>query len=268
MNRTDAQKLSKQTLDDLAVQLESGKSDALVTFLDAMARFHSYSFGNVMMILAQKPDATRVAGIRTWNQLGRFVRKGEKGIGIFAPMRFKGEENPKTGEPEGDRLGFRVVHVFDVSQTDGELLPEPVAVSGDAARHLDDLKQVVSRKGIRLEYSDALGTALGSSSKGTIKLAPSLTSAEEFAVLAHELAHELMHVDRKELDRRRAELEAEAVACVLCRYAGLDSGTAHSDYIQLYQGGKESLSASLDAIQKTASEIIESMSQEPEALAA
>src|SRR5688572_15977063 len=132
MNRTDAQKLSKQTLDDLAAQLEGGKSESLITFLDAMARFHSYSFGNVMMILAQKPDAKRVAGLRTWNQLGRFVRKGEKGIGIFAPMRFKADENPKTGETDGDRIGFRVVHVFDISQTDGEPLPETENVAGDA----------------------------------------------------------------------------------------------------------------------------------------
>jgi antirestriction protein ArdC len=268
MNRTDAQKISKQTLDDLAAQLDAGKSESLLAFLDAAARFHSYSFGNVMMIFAQRPDATRVAGVRTWNRLGRFVRKGEKGIGIFAPMRFKADGPTAAGESERDRIGFRVVHVFDVSQTDGGPLPETEAVAGDAERHLDDLKQLVSRRGIKLEYSEALGTALGSSSKGTIKLALSLTPAEEFAVLAHELAHELMHVDRKGLDRRRAELEAEAVACVLCRYAGLDSGTAHSDYIQLYQGGKESLTDSLDAIQKTASEIIESMSQEPEALAA
>lgn len=268
MNRTDAQKLSKEALDALAAQLESGKSESLIAFINAMARFHNYSFGNLMMILAQKPEASHVAGIRTWNQLGRFVRKGEKGIGIFAPMRFKGKEDQATGEKDQDRIGFRVVHVFDISQTDGEPLPEPVAVAGDAAHSLDNLRRVVSDRGIRLEYASDLGAAKGCSCKGLIKLANGLTPAEAFSVLAHELAHEMMHAERQGLDRRRAELEAEAVACVLCRFAGLDSGTAHSDYIQLYQGGKESLAASLDAIQKTANEIIEAMTDEPQAIAA
>ncbi len=77
-----------------------------------------------------------------------------------------------------------------------------------------------------------------------------------------------MHVERRSMDRKRAELEAEAVAFVLCRHAGLESGRAHSDYIQLYDGGEESLTQSLEVIQKTASEIIEAMTQEVEALAA
>src|SRR5262249_52645527 len=144
-----------------------------------------------------------------------------------------------AGDDERDRVGFRVVHVFDVSQTDGEALPEPVTVAGEAAWHLEDLKRVVSERAIRLEYADDLGAAKGVSCKGTIKLATGMSPAEEFAVLVHELAHEVLHLDRRGLDRQRAELEAEAVACVLCNYAGLDSGTAHSDYIQLYQGSKE-----------------------------
>jgi antirestriction protein ArdC len=268
MNRTEAQKLSKQALDDLAAQLDSGKSESLQAFINAMATFHNYSFGNVMMILAQKPHAQRVAGVRTWNRLGRYVRKGEKGIGIFAPMRFNDDEGSEAGDRERQRIGFRVVHVFDISQTEGEPLSEPETVAGEAARHLDDLKRAVADKGIGLEYADDLWGAKGRSRKGTIELLNGMTPSEEFAVLAHELAHELMHVERKGLDRQRAELEAEAVACVLCRFAGLDSGTAHSDYIQLYHGGKEALTASLDAIQRTASEIIEVMSQELEALAA
>lgn len=261
MNRTEAQRISKQSLDDLATQLESGKSESLAQFLQAMATFHQYSWGNVMMILAQKPDARHVAGMRTWNRLSRFVRKGEKGIAIFAPMLFKEKEQSESRDEEGKRLGFRVVHVFDISQTEGEPLPEPESVAGDPAKYLLDLRQVVAEKGIRLEYHDDLGTAKGKSCKGIIKLLSGMTLAEEFSVLTHELAHELMHQDRQGLDRQRAELEAEAVAFVLCRFAGLESGTAHSDYIQLYDGGKESLTESLEVIQKTASGIIEAMSE-------
>ena len=268
MNRTDAQTLSNQTLDELAAQLENGRSEGLTNFLAAMAKFHSYSWGNVMMILAQKPEATSVAGIRTWNRLGRFVRKGEKGIAIFAPMVFKGQDDPKATDDEGKRIAFRVVHVFDLSQTDGDPLPEPETVTGDPDKHLEDLKRVVSEKCIQLEYRDDLGAAKGVSCKGTIKLLSGMTAADEFSVLAHELAHELMHTDRRGMDRKRAELEAEAVACILCRYAGLDSGAVHSDYIQLYSGSKEALAESLEAIQRTASGIIEAMSEALEALAA
>lgn len=267
MNKTDAQTLSKNSLDALAAQLEAGKSDALTRFLSTAAKFHSYSWGNVLMIAAQRPDATRVAGVRTWNQLGRFVKKGEKGIAIFAPMTFKKDEGTIEGD-DRPRVSFRVVHVFDVSQTDGKPLPEPEEVKGDPTKHLEDLKRAVTSRGIRLEYSDSLGTAYGQSLKGMIQLAPNLSPAMEYSVLAHELAHELIHTDREGLDRKRAELEAEAVAFVLTQYAGLEAGTAHSDYIQLYDGNKDALTESLSVIQKTAAEIIGAMSEEPQALAA
>src|SRR5579875_3042453 len=80
------QMLIKQAVDHLIQQLEAGKSESLTAYLNAMARFHNYSFGNVLSIARQKPDATRVAGIRAWNELGRFVKKGEKGIQILAPV--------------------------------------------------------------------------------------------------------------------------------------------------------------------------------------
>lgn len=262
MNNQQARALSKKTLDELAAQLDAGKSLTLTRLMEAVARFPQYSWGNVMMILAQRPDATRVAGVRAWNRLGRHVRKGEKGIAIFAPMTFKAKEGTAERNPEEERIGFRAIHVFDVSQTEGKPLPDIGTVTGDPARHLEDLKRVVSEKGIRLEYSDDLGIAKGKSCKGAIVLCPEMPPAEEFAVLGHELAHELMHVDRRGMDRKRGELEAEAVAFVLCRYAGLDSGSVHSDYIQLYDGERDALTESLDLVQKTASSIIEAMAGE------
>jgi hypothetical protein len=80
------QQLIKQAVDYLIQQLEAGKSETLTAYLGAMARFHSYSFGNILQIARQRPTATRVAGIRAWNELGRFVKKGEKGIQILAPI--------------------------------------------------------------------------------------------------------------------------------------------------------------------------------------
>jgi hypothetical protein len=81
-----AQQLVRENVQHLIEQLEAGKSDALTAFLDAMVHFHNYSFGNVLLIARQKPDATHVAGMYAWNQLARRVKRGAKGIAILAPM--------------------------------------------------------------------------------------------------------------------------------------------------------------------------------------
>jgi hypothetical protein len=105
--------------------LEAGHSNALTAYLDAMSRFHNYSFGNVLEIARQKPDATRVAGLYAWNQLSHKVKKGEKGIRILAPII--GIKRKKDEEAEKDNtrvlVGFRNAYVFDVSQTEGAELP-------------------------------------------------------------------------------------------------------------------------------------------------
>src|SRR5215469_733488 len=86
MKLDEVNQRTKEALDFLVAALESGHSEVLTVYLGAMAKFHTYSFGNIMLIAQQKPDATNVAGLRTWNSLGRFVKRGEKGIFILAPM--------------------------------------------------------------------------------------------------------------------------------------------------------------------------------------
>jgi len=272
MNASDAKQLADQALDDLADALALGDSARLTAFLDTMARFHRYSATNLMLILTQRPDATRVAGFHAWRSLGRFVRKGEKGIVIFAPMRLKKlatKETPSdalTEDSGGDFiLRFRAVHVFDIAQTDGEPLPDlarPCPREGDevVTHALDRLKALVAEKAITLEYADMPGDCFGLSCGGTIKLALDLASkpAEQFATLAHELAHELLHRD----DRRRAltktvvETEAEAVAYAVCRAVGVEARDASTDYIRLYRGDAQTLIESLQHIQRVAAEII------------
>jgi hypothetical protein len=113
---------TKEAVDFLVAALESGHSEVLTAYLGAMAKFHTYSFGNIMLIARQKPDATNVAGLRTWNSLGRFVKRGEKGIFILAPMvGRRSAKDVATDEPsadattEGQRTlyGFRAVYVFE-----------------------------------------------------------------------------------------------------------------------------------------------------------
>src|SRR6266567_9312698 len=116
-----AQQLIKQAVDFLIEQLKQGKSETLTAYLAAMARFHGYSFSNILAIVHARPDATRVAGIRTWNELGRFINKGEKGIPILAPVignrKRREESEDQTEKPAPVLIGFRKVFVFDYLQT-------------------------------------------------------------------------------------------------------------------------------------------------------
>jgi antirestriction protein ArdC len=264
MKAEEAKKIADQALQNLTDALKSGKSERLTQYLAMLARFHRYSFGNVLLILSQMPDATHVAGFGTWKQMGRFVRKGEKGIVIIAPMRIRlNDDQAKTeGEQSRPILRFRGVHVFDVSQTDGQELPEPSRVSGDPLHNLAAIKEIVQAKGIELDSNDLPIGADGVSRGGRISIRSGLEPAKEFSVIVHELAHELLHrgEERKTLSKTVRETEAEAVAFVVCQAIGLDTGTAAADYIQLYDGlhekAAEALAASLDRIQHTAAEII------------
>ena len=261
MKAEEAKKIADQALQNLTDALKSGKSERLTQYLAMLARFHRYSFGNVLLILSQNPDATHVAGFSTWKQMGRFVKKGEKGIVIIAPMSIRPKDDQAESKPEGEKarpiLRFRGVYVFDVSQTDGQELPEPSRVGGDPRHHLAAIKEIVQAKGITLDYDDLPIGADGVSRGGRISIRPGLEPANEFSVIAHELAHELLHRgDQRPTSKTVRETEAEAVAFVVCQAIGLQTGTAASDYIQLYDGKTETLAASLDRIQHTAAEII------------
>jgi antirestriction protein ArdC len=145
----------------------------------------------VLLIALQKPNASYVAGFRTWNQLGRFVRKGEKGILILAPMvRRKSEKEDELDENHPPHVtGFRAAYVFDVSQTDGQELPHIGVVQGDPGSHDERLRNFASAQNILVEYSDKIAPARGTSNGGRIVLLPGQSPAEEFSTLAHELAH-------------------------------------------------------------------------------
>lgn len=267
MKAEEAKKLADQALKNLAAALQAGKSDALVAYLQALSRFHHYSFGNVMLIVMQKPDATHVAGFQTWKKLNRYVKKGEKGLVIIAPMMIKAKEEalPLEADREKLLLRFKAVYVFDVSQTDGESLPAVSRVGGNPNGCTDRLKALVAAKNVTIEYADDLGGPLGVSCGGLIKILRSLSPAEEFSLIAHELAHELLHRGERRtgLTKTVKETEAEAVAFVVCQAIGLETGTAAADYIQLYDGSEATLSESLDAIQQVAAEMIAAVHDEP-----
>ena len=268
-NKEDVLKCVDSALGNLEQALSQGHSDGLKNYLKFLSAFHSYSFRNMMLIFMQNPDASLVAGYKAWQKLGRQVRKGEKGLRILAPIvrRRKADdaeqskkESPEQpdGEPKKVVTGFRLASVFDISQTEGDDLPEFGGYSGDPAENLERLKEFADSKGIKLLIEDPGGGALGVSQGGTIKVRPDLSPADTFAVMAHEVAHELLHKGerRKETTKAIRETEAEAVAYAVCSAVGLDDDSKAADYIQLHQGDSEKFQQSLEVIRKTASEIL------------
>src|SRR5579864_1770267 len=270
--------LAQASIDSLTQAIQSGRSEALFTYLQTMAKFPTYSARNVLLIAAQRPDATHLEGVRSWNDLGRSVRPGEKGIRIFAPSvgikpENQAQEASKTSrkrkkqEPETQLLGFRAVSVFDISQTGGEALPEsrqPV----DVAEKLDKLTAFAQAHGMTIEFVEWIGEKKGNSYRGTIRLLPSMPPAEGFPVLLREVASQLLYTIKRRTFVTRAlhQQETKAAAFVVCEALGLDSKTAFSG-CQLYYGDSRLLSESLAVVHRTAAVILGSISPEMAATA-
>lgn len=232
-------------------------------FLAMAARFHTYSPNNVFLILSQRPDATRVAGYRAWQGLGRQVRKGEAGIAVLAPCTYRTKD---SDEPAGDDAtkgtrvlrGFRVVHVFDVSQTEGDPLPEvdrPSLLEGDAPAELwQRLADQVVAASFTLERGECHGAnGFTNYLTRTVRVREDVEPAQAAKTLAHELAHVHLH-DGTEYGkgcRGRSEVEAESVAYLVCEAAGMASTAYSFPYVAHWAGGE------VDVVRQTASRVLE-----------
>ena len=189
---------------------------------------------------------------------------GEKRILILAPMI--GSENideaaDSTADAKGasaQPYGFRAVYVFDVTQTEGKGLPTLTEVQGDVSGYRERLFEYVKSQDIEMNYSEGIAPAKGLCHGGKITLLPGQSPAEEFATLAHELAHEMLHRgQRRTLTTKQVrETEAEAVAFVVCQAIGLETGSSSTDYIQLWHGDAKLLQESLQAVQESAAVIL------------
>jgi hypothetical protein len=227
-------------------------SEAMLRYLDTFARFHQYSIFNAWLIMAARPNATAVAGFHAWHKLGRFVRQGERGIPILAPI-IVGGKRPDDTEEKCLR-GFKVVHVFDVSQTDGEPLPEPPNWKSPEKNALlsQRLTAFAQGYGITVTEGSLPGEMQGVSKGGRIELAPTAGTT----TLIHEIAHELMHKAPDAPVRRGIrELEAEAVAFVVGRHFGLE-GSSSPNYIALHGATAELIIAHLERIRATVKELL------------
>ena len=255
----------------LASDIESGHPEVLSECLKAMARFHTYSFGNVLLISTQRPTATQVAGWRGWNELGRRIKQGEKGILIFAPILAEpkkpantdGESTGEVAESQQELLGFRQVRVFDVSQTEGEPVPANDLLSDlELSEVLTKLTEFAGSQGFQIEYSDKIAPARGTSYYGEIRLMPDMEAKETASVLIRELALQMLYeAQRRSFVIRDVLLrEAKAVAFVVLNALGLE--TEPADDIQLYRSNLNLLAESLEVVQRTSAVILGALSPE------
>jgi len=258
------------------------ESENFLRWLKLQARFPKYSFGNTILIWLQKPEATKVAGFKTWQQMGRKIKKGERGIAIFAPIIVKelkdDSENEKVDElifgeepeKEGEALmGFKVTHVWDISQTVGQALPQICSdLSGKVEEiYLDALVKTGRSHNLTVEIVPAQNWLFGEA-KGVLELKSSSISLREasslqvFSVLVHELAHALD--TRKEARREEREIAAEACSFIVCEHFGFDTSNFSFEYLACWSNQKElsGFSNSLELAQKIASYIISQMEKE------
>jgi len=258
---------------ELLAQLSEGvarltTSDEWQRYLRFQSAFHSYSFGNVLLIAAQRPTSTRVAGFHAWRKLGRHVRKGEKAIWVLAPMVYK--RDAEAGDDDRVIRGFKYVPVFDVAQTDGEELPSVCTVlSGDDPAGLFlRLTGVAQALGFRVELDELPDGLNGNCShlEHLIRVRSHNSAAQRVKTLAHEIAHAILH--ETFTNRGLAELEAESTAYVVCNALGLDTSNYSLGYVATWAGGGDeaiaAIKASCDRIQKTAAQILRTFDAEHE----
>lgn len=255
MNTSDLTTHIEQALEALTIQTnEAQHSQQYLEYLKSASRFHSYSLGNILLILWQKPSATRVAGYRAWQKMNRYVRKGEKGIAILAPCLYRDKEDAtKT------RIFFKTVWVFDISQTEGEPLPD---INWRTTKQNAELQLAltafVESNGWHVTYMDNLGGAEGSCqyTSKTINLLKNTGTS----TLIHEISHMLLHEGRKEMSREEKETEAESVSFVVCTHFGLE--TTAPMYLAGWSTPKQ-LKEHADRIIQAAHKIIEVVTPSP-----
>ncbi len=242
-------------IERLAAELEQGHTEEYLRFLTFWSKFQRYSSTNVLLILAQKPEATQVAGYHTWRRLGRQVKQGAKSIWIWRPI-VRQVSDEQTGLPVDSCIGFTPAPVFDASDlVDIATNPLPTLWSGlpdDAHQLWRYVKQRIEAAGFVIDERPLpLGRQGSVTPYKLITLSNSLDSRNRIMVLLHELAHGLEHFreDRRHDHRFQQELEAESASAVVCAMLGLEHPSAR-DYILSYHGTAAELKTSLSVVKR------------------
>ena len=286
-----------EKLKEITDRLEQGitelfDSERYKEYLRVMSKFHNYSFNNTLLIAMQKPDASLVAGFSAWkNNFGRNVMKGQKGIKIIAPSPFKIKQEmekidphtqkpvigkdgkPVTEEKEITIPAYKVVSVFDVSQTEGRELPD-IAVdelTGDVDRYKDFFAALEKTSPVPIGFEKIEGGAHGyyHLEDKRIAIDEGMSELQTLKTAIHEIAHAKLHDidlnapkdEQPRVDRRTREVEAESVAYTVCQHYGLDTSDYSFGYVAGWSSGRElsELKSSLETVRSAAAEIINSI---------
>ena len=291
---------NKDRIKEITAGIEQGikelfESDRYRKYLTTMSRFHKYSLNNVMLIHSQRPDATLVAGFNKWkNSFGRHVKKGEKGIQILAPTPYKikvekEKLDPETKLPLIDENGdpvteekevsipmFKVVSVFDVSQTEGKPLPQLAYSLSGAVEHYEEFMEALKRTStvpIKVEHTEKNVDGFFDLTNQSITIQAGMSEIQTVCAVIHEIAHSRLHnydhmtevaddgetlLTPAEKDRHTEEVEAESISYAVCQYFGIETSDNSFGYIASWSQGKElkELRASLEIINRTSSELI------------
>ena len=263
----------------LLVSLQAGIAELTTSekwrqYLDVQSRFHSYSPSNSILILMQNPNATRVAGYKTWEALDHQVMAKESALRILAPMRYK-KDDVREGEDAREIRGFKLVPVFDISQTEGPDLPDVVnKLEGLAPEGVfERLTEFAHNIGFRVERPESLDSGANGDtthSSGLIRVVSANSEAQQAKTLAHEIGHALLHdpesVPTKDLTRGLKELEAESTAYVICTALGIDTSDYSFGYVLGWTGGTpdaiEGIKASAGRIQRAATAVLKTFEME------
>ena len=284
-----------EKMKEITDKLEQGiqdlfESDRFKEYLQVMSKFHNYSFNNTLLIAMQKPDATLIAGYNSWKNLfGRQVSRGAKGIKVIAPSPYKVKKevdkiDPKTQKPMTDKNGkpvkeetevtvpaFKVVSVFDVSQTEGKELPSIGVdeLTDDVEQYADFFKatEQASPAPVGFEKIESGAKGYYSQTDKRIAINEGMSELQNLKTLIHEIAHAKLHdidlnapaekqADRP--DRRTREVQAESIAYAVCQHYELDTSDYSFSYVATWSSGRElsELKASLETIRSTVSELI------------
>lgn len=264
--------MKKEIKDGIMKELEDGvkavfSSGKYTEYLDVMSRFYSYSANNCLLIAMQKPEATLVAGFKAWQtKFNRQVRKGEKAIRILAPCPHKVMKEINGEEKEVTFTTFRSAAVFDVSQTEGDELPDICERLTDKVEGYERLMDaIVKNSPVPVRYESISGTANGyySHTNKEIVLDACMAEAQTVKTLVHEVAHAILHDKESgtenEADRRTKEVQAESVAYVVCNAFGIDTSAYSFEYVASWSKNHDvkELMNSLEVIRTTAKHLAE-----------
>lgn len=272
----------KQALDRIEDCLATiNTNEDWLKFLSFQSLFYNYSFGNAMLIYSQNPEASYVKGYKAWNQLGRYVKRGSKGLAILAPCFkkvevFKEPENKVVyqdaeGEKETKRIvsGFRVTYVYDITDTDGSDEYLPVLVKG-LAGNSEEEKEIYEKLLAFISTEHTVKEVTGTASKGSYNLETGVICVrsdveylQKIKTLLHEYAHAIdfkLHPE-PDVSRNRRELIAESVAFVVSMRLGLDTSSYSMGYIKSWLKDTEELKIIADTVQKVSARIINNLAE-------